>query len=699
MKHAALLVACALSCTSRAAADEYGAVATAARLARPIREEPASVTVIRREEIALNPTLTTDNLLRSLPSALTFRRSTSLVADPSSQGLNLRGVGPSGVARTLLLVDGVPANDPFSGSLYFRSLPRLGIERIEVVPSGSSALYGSAALAGVVQLVSRATTTSYEGEASYGSFHTVHGAVRASQDFGMVGAALEAELLRSDGYIVVAPEQRGPIDDPADSLHGTVNARVDGQAGSRVRLAANLRLFRERQNGGTRYTTAGVDFALLGLSGQVALQGGHELELSLFGRVQRFQHERARIAPERVSEALSARQNVPADDQGGSLLLRSRELSWGGRHRLLVGLDTRRVHGTSRERIYAAMVTPTSLRSRNAGGEQLSAGLFAQESYAPTRSVQLDAALRFDVWHNRDGTRELTRESGERERTRFAERTESAVSPRLGLLVRPHEVIALRASGYRAFRAPTLNELYRPFQVGTVLTAANAALGPELLTGFEGGLELTPFDTLVVRAVGFYNHLDRPITNVTLAQPLPDGAQRERRNLGSAVVRGAESAIELRIARRFTSVVGYTFARSEVREAGNMRELLGKELPQAPRHRASLLLAFDDPRLFSAALQLRVLGRQFEDDQNTLPMKPYPVIDVSASRLLFWRIALFVAVENLLNQSYLVGRAGVDTIGQPLFARVGLRVVEQPLSPEAPATRAAAPSLDRRAAR
>lgn len=698
MTRAALLAACVLACSARAVADEYGAVATAARLARPIREEPASVTILRREEIALNPTLTTDNLLRTLPSALTFRRSTSLVADPSSQGLNLRGVGPSGVPRTLLLVDGVPANDPFSGSLYFRSLPRLGIERIEVVPSGSSALYGSAALAGVVQLVTRATTTSQEAEASYGSFHTVHAAARAAQNFGAVGAALEAELLRSDGYVVVAPEQRGPIDEPADSVHGTLNARVDGQAGERVQLAANLRLFRERQNGGTRYTTAGVDVALLALRGTFALLRGGELELSLFGRVQRFQQERARITPERVSEALAARQNVPADDQGGSLIVRSRELRWGGRHRLLVGLDTRRVQGSSRERVYAAMTTPMSLRNRDAGGEQLSAGLFAQESYAPSRFVQLDAALRFDLWRNRDGARELRRESGERERTTFDARNESALSPRLGVLVRPHERVALRASGYRAFRAPTLNELYRPFQVGTVLTAANAALGPELLTGFESGFELTPTDTLVLRAVGFYNHLDRPITNVTLTEPLPDGSQRERRNLGSAVIRGAESAIELRVARRFTTLLGYTYATSELRDAGAMRELVGKELAQAPRHRASLLLAFDDPRLFAASLQLRVLGRQYEDDQNRLPMKPYAVVDVSASRLLVWRIALFVAVENLLNQSYLVGRAGVDTIGQPLFARVGLRLVEQVVSPEAPARHAGGPSRARRAA-
>jgi iron complex outermembrane recepter protein len=264
--------------------------------------------------------------------------------------------------------------------------------------------------------------------------------------------------------------------------------------------------------------------------------------------------------------------------------------------------------------------------------------------------------------------------SGELQRTEFEPRTELAVSPRVGVLWHAHDLLSLRASGYRAFRAPTLNELYRPFQVGTVLTAANAELGPELLSGFEGGLELAGSRAVVVRTTGFWNYLERPITNVTLATPREDGAQRERQNLGSVLVRGVESALELRIERRWTAILAYTLAASKVRDAGSMNELRDKQLPQAPRHRASALLSFDDPRWFSATVQLRGVGKQYEDDLNTLPMAGYLVVDVSASWRLWWKLDLFVAVENLLDEQYLVGRAGVDTIGQPLLARIGLRV-------------------------
>jgi outer membrane receptor protein involved in Fe transport len=107
-------------------------VITATRRPRPLRDVPAAVTVLPRSEIDKSPTLTLDELLRTVPSFATFRRTSSIVSDPTAQGLNLRGVGPSGVSRSLVLLDGVPANDPFGGWFYWRSVPRLGIERIEV---------------------------------------------------------------------------------------------------------------------------------------------------------------------------------------------------------------------------------------------------------------------------------------------------------------------------------------------------------------------------------------------------------------------------------------------------------------------------------------------------------------------------------------------------------------------------------------
>lgn len=673
----------ALSCAQLALAQhaseqpEYGAVATAARMARPIREVPAQVSVLSREEIARNPGLTTDAILRSLPAVATFRRSSSLVADPSSQGLNLRGVAPSGVSRTLVLMDGIPANDPFGGFIYWRSLPRLGLSRIEVVPSGSSALYGSAALAGVVELFPRtAHENSVEAEVLYGSFQTLLAAARVAHDFGKVGAAIEGEWLSSDGYKIVAEDQRGPVDGNTPSAHGSVQARVEVRAHRRLNLWSAVSLFREAQNGGTKLTKARASLASLSLGASLSPRQGGMLRLSAFGRLTRFEQQRARIAPERVSESLAARQDVPAHDEGGSLTYQSPALQLGGEHTLGLGLDVRHTAADSRERLFPPEPGPASSLRRSIEGQQLLAGAYMQDVYKVRDWLGFDAALRFSWARTYDAKLTSLRQDGERASTAFSARQSYAVTPRLGAFVHVLDDLTLRAAGYQSFRVPTLNELYRPFQVGTVLTAANADLKPERLLGAELGFDWTVVDALILRATGFYNQLDRPITNLTLAMPAANGAIRQRGNLDQAVVRGVETSFEGRLARNFTSILSYTLVDSRVTDSGAQRDLLGKRLAQDPVHRAALSFAFDDPRIASAYLQLRVIGKQYEDDLNTRPMGAVWLLDASLSRHIVWHLEIYAAAENLLNRTYLVGRAGVDTLGAPFSARVGVRVRE-----------------------
>jgi outer membrane receptor protein involved in Fe transport len=651
-----------------------GTVVTATRLPRPVRDVPATVTVIPRAEIDRSPTLTQDGLLRTLPSAATFRRTSSLVSDPTAQGLNLRGLAPSGVSRSLVLVDGFPANDPFGGWVYWRALPRLGLDRIEVVPSGGSALYGSAALGGVVQLFSRPITgPSIEGDAAYGLPGTGQLAARATNRWGLVGAAVETELLTTEGHPVVAPGQRGAIDKRAPSNHVTLNGRVEVEASPSLRIGARLGLFRENQNGGTTFTTARAESALLGANARLTTETSGTFELQLFGRRQGFEQRRARVAPDRSSEALAAIQDVPADEEGGSFVWTGPAWTLGGSHVLAAGMDLRRVAGTSDERLFPPTANPSSTVRRRTGGVQHFSGLFLQDLYTVTPALELMAALRWDTWRNSEGSRHLERLDGTTDTTPFEERSEQQLSPRLGARLRPREWLTLRASGYRAFRAPTLNELHRPFQVGTVLTAANETLRAERLVGGEAGFETSALPGVTARVTGFWNELEEPITNVTLEAPLPDGSQRQRQNLGRARVRGVETSVDWRVSRRWTALLAYTFVDSEVRKAPGALELVGKELAQDPAHRGTAIVTFQDPAILTATVQLRVTGPQFEDDLNERGMGGYAVVDAFVSRRLVGGLELFAAGENLFNRRYLVGRAGIDTIGQPRMVRVGLR--------------------------
>src|SRR5947208_282496 len=360
---------------------------TATREPRPPSDVPAAVTIIRRREIERSPAKTLDELLLSVPSFGLFRRSSSLVADPTSQGLNLRGIGPSGVSRGLMLADGVPVNDPFGGWIYWSSLSRLGIEQIEIVPGGASALYGSSALGGAVQIVSRPIANEVVAQAEGGAPGLVSFAGLAGQRWGNTAAALEGEFLSTDGYFIAPEAIRGAIDRHASANHGTVSGRVELAPLPSLTLFARGGFFAERQNGGTEFTTGSVNRGELVLGSTLRTGKSDSLDLRLFGHAQYFEQQRTRIlanpttgAP-RGQEALAALQGVPTQDQGLSLSWTIRGLSALGTHGLLLGTDLRQIKGRSNEDLYPAPVTPTTLIRRDAGGTQRQAGFFVQDVY------------------------------------------------------------------------------------------------------------------------------------------------------------------------------------------------------------------------------------------------------------------------------------------------------------------------------
>jgi len=650
-------------------------VVTATRSPRALRDVPADVTVLSREEIQRNPGKAVDEILRLLPEFSTFRRSSSVAADPTSSGVSLRGVGPSAASRSLVLVDGIPANDAFKDNIWWRAIPPLGIQRIEVVPGGGSALYGNYALAGVTQVLSRPIApATVEGLAEYGSFHTSRLSAWGSDRWGPAGAALEADLFSSDGYYVVAPYARGPADTPAPSKHAVGSGRLEVEAARDLLLTARGSFFYEDYNGGTKFTTAAVRRWELAAGAEYKPGEAGAFDLSLSGHVVEFFQDRARFAPPpappRSQEFLSGRQHVPANDLGASLVWRSKPLSLAGSHNLVAGADTRWIDGEVREGLYPATVTPTSVVQRDAGGKQQLYGVFAEDVYDVSGAVQVTAALRYDYWVNLDGRRFQAFGDGSTSTTAYPYRTDGQLDPRVGLRVRPADWLTLRASGYHAFRAPTLDELYRCFQVGTVLTCGNANLAPETLWGWEVGLDATAPGGLTVGATGFWNELEDPVANVTIGTNL-----REKQNLGQARIRGIEAKASWRFAPSWSLGAAWLFVDSRVTDAPAVPQLVGNELPQDPRNRGSLSLAFDDPRFLTVNAQVTYTGKQYEDDLNTLPMWEVFLVDLYAAWHATRFLDVYAAVQNLFDRTYLVGRAGVDTVGQPRFLHGGVRVM------------------------
>src|SRR5688500_16842939 len=192
---------------------------TATRTETRVADTPASVVVLSREALEASAAPTLDDALRQVAGFTLFRRTGSRVANPTSQGVTLRGVGASGASRALVLDDGVPLNDPFGGWVYWGRVPRASVARAAVLRGGASDLYGSSAMGGVIQFI-RSRADALTVDTSAGSD------AAGSLFWGNARGSIAAELFRTNGYVLVREGERGVVDVEADSRHGVLDATL-----------------------------------------------------------------------------------------------------------------------------------------------------------------------------------------------------------------------------------------------------------------------------------------------------------------------------------------------------------------------------------------------------------------------------------------------------------------------------------------
>src|SRR2546426_5318977 len=187
-------------------------VVTATRTEQKVGQSTANVTVLKKDEIANAPAYVVDDLLRQIPGFNTFRRSSSLVTapqeDPEAQGVTLRGIGPGGASRALVLVDGIPANDAFGGLIYWGELPTGSIERAGIVRGGYFRLWGNFALAGVINLITRMPQErDILAKAAFGNRTTENGYLSYNDKFGGLRFGIEGNAFHTNGWNIVIPNQ------------------------------------------------------------------------------------------------------------------------------------------------------------------------------------------------------------------------------------------------------------------------------------------------------------------------------------------------------------------------------------------------------------------------------------------------------------------------------------------------------------
>lgn len=618
---------------------------TATRLPTATEDLSTSTRVIPAGQLRLRPGLGLDEALAWEPGFSLFRRTPSRAAHPTTHGVNLRGVAPTGTSRALVLVDGAPMADAFGGWVQWERVPAGAIEQVEIAYGGGSSPFGNQALAGTVQVVTRnAGAERLSLSARAGSQGTWEGA--ATWSAGRAGLLASARAFGTDGYHAIPDTLRGAVDTPVAARGHGLFVKARPAPGWRLTLDG----FRTDRDNGTPVQTNRVEGAGIAL-GWRSSTDATGLDVTSWIRRSRLESRFSAIDDDRNGETAVLEQEVPSVDAGMSILAWPRP---GASVRISAGADVRRVSGRSEELV----VIPDFRRAP--GGRQLIGGGWVALRSGAAGPLALEASVRADAWSNRAHDDDTSRSA-------------SRLSPRIGLVWQPHRDWSVRAAGYGAFRAPTLNELYRQFRVGAVITAANDALEPEHLWGGEAGVSWSvdtgPASRFRLDVSVYSGRLENAIVNATTGVT-PTLTFRERRNLGTARTSGLEvdgrlatGPWEMRVSGAWmsTAILG-----------AESPELVGNRLPQVPTWRMTSVVEWGSGAGWTALLGLHATGRQYEDDLNLLALRAGATLDAAIEVPTSASTRITLHAQNLFDERLQVGRTPILALGPPRAVALSL---------------------------
>nr|WP_279347119.1 TonB-dependent receptor [Govania unica] len=640
-----------------------------------------AVTVINSEDLARAASSRLDDALRAVPGFGLFRRSSSTAAHPTAQGISLRAIGPSGAGRTLVLVDGMPANDPFGGWIYWSALAPAAIERVDIIRGGGAGPYGNAALAGTIRITSRLPQgNGGYADLSVGSKSTFAGSGGAYASSGALTIDIGGQIFDSAGYDLIERDQQGPIDRPGASTlkRGQLGMTWHGD-GLTLRLQAAA-FDEQRVNGspGARNSTRSREASL-----RIVRDGDTDMEATLWGIDRHFRSSFTSVNADRSAETPALDQfSTPVKAAGGNLLLRRAvmggTLEWGG--------DARLIDGDTNE--FFQYLAGDFQRLRKAGGRQFLGGVFADYSHDLGPVTLLTGGLRLDYLRDSQGQRsESQRATGAiLLDNHYADHERLAVNGRLGLVQTLSPALKSHLSLYSGFRNPTLNELYRPFRVRNDITEANPALTPERLYGADLGLDWTHANGARASLTGFWTMLQDGVTTLLITSTpgsypefgvvLPAGGNlSQRRNLDRLRTMGLEADVSLPLGPGLTLDARYLLSLGKITRASTAPELVGKRPPQSARHQGGLGLDWQSTDRLRLNADLRAESAQYDDILNSRRLPGYATLDLAASLAIGPGVELYGTVQNLFDHSIISGESadGLRSLGTPRLLRTGLR--------------------------
>ena len=556
---------------------EVPTVVTPARREQPLTRAPSTTTIITAEEIGRSGATNIPDLLRGVPG-LDFFRATASDVNITARGLNSRLAH-----RMQVFIDGRSVNLDFINLAFWHELPISlnEIERIEIVRSPASALFGAVAFSGVIHIITKSPQalkgthiSETAGNAGANITNVIHAGVTDNWAY-----KVSFEHDRAN-HFPNPPIGRSSDDKGREDFRGNGFAEYKFSESSRASLTAGIDHF-DRDidpglgvNFGRFFAHGGLGFVKFNYSlGDFKFQAGWD-------RLD-FDMSTKPLPPKVPISILPKTVSVRADSfkleaQHSVHLSNQNVLTGGASYRFSV-FDSPLLTGAKREQNFF--------------------DAFLQDEYSPLENLTFTLGLRVDT-HPEAGVH---------------------VSPRGSVVYSPWETHTFRASVSRAFRNPSVIENFvnlgvlSPF--GTVMVRGSRGLAPEEITSYELGYQTLLFKRLKARIDLFYNKLDKlslgPLSLPT--KPL----ELHLLTGGGGSIFGGEIGFEFLLSEWLKGFMNYSYQERDFDD----RRLLGI----APHHKGNVGLNFTLPKGFEADLFVNAVGR---NDGLPSHVDPYALVNL-----------------------------------------------------------------------
>ena len=662
-----------------------------------------STTVIPREQIQVMPETSVDQIVNRIPGVWTLPIPTGQL-HPTGQPFNIRGFGSSTTINTLVMVDGVPMNDPYFRTVDWGQVSKASIERIEVIRGGgATSLWGNMAMGGIVNIVTRRPERTGAGtDVNYGNRDTLNGdadAAWVANDRLRVGVTYGHA--QSSGYNLTPAQYQNINLVPTGSKVDNVSFSAYLDPSDNLKLFAKAYYHQAYEDGLVWYQAHNQwsTYRLL-LGGSYAFDEKSSLNFNgwagggTFGTVNVGSGSYTLNNINALNQFVSQIETAPNNNQGGSVFY---SLDAGQLRDVKIGVDLRRTEITDNISLFAsATATPTNFVAR---GEHRLAGVFAQGTWA-MKAIPLDitVGVRGDFYQAVNAS-VLTVNSNTNNvipDSRYA-----SFDPRIGLKYYVTDELVLRGAAYRNFSAPGMNQMYRSFAAGTAFTATNPTLQPMTNFGQEVGFDFKWRDYSLSGTV-FNNDLENFIdfvtvcnTNAACAAPFITAAGlspafttvRQYNNVGSANFKGFELIGGWQVLPELRLTAGFTRTVAQLTSSNfPTLERTGVQLGQVPDWMLNVGVEWRPIANLAINANLKSFPGYWNDTGHTQFNEAATLIDLGASYSLNNSVQIYGLIQNLTNAQFLaqgytltsfegptVSTTSIPALGMPFTIAAGMR--------------------------